>query len=211
MMLELKNFRKAFGKELVLDVESLLFDAGLHWIKGRNGSGKSTLLACAAGISPFQGDILLQQKFHPLRHPEAYRSRVNFAEAEPLYPEFLCGRELFEFVAGAKKASSEQKDMLVTVYRLDAYFEKPAASYSSGMSKKLSLAMAFLGKPELILLDEPFITLDHDGVAATSFLVDEYLKKGCSFLMSSHEEPSAGGLHPHFVYNIEAGTIRRSE
>ena len=62
------------------------------------------------------------------------------------------------------------------------------SSYSSGMLKKLSLVLAFIGNPVLILLDEPFITLDMDAVRGLQQLIEQKQAAGVSFCISSHQD-----------------------
>jgi ABC-2 type transport system ATP-binding protein len=64
-----------------------------------------------------------------------------------------------------------------------------AAAWSSGMTKKISLLLALLGRPALIVLDEPFITLDSSGFQQLSILISEYHRLyGTAFLLSSHQD-----------------------
>ena len=107
-----------------------------------------------AGLIPFKGDILLDG-INLRQNPLSYRRLVNFAEAEPLYPDFLTGIELVKFYQDIRKAASVQTDLLVNLFNMHRFLSMPIGSYSSGMIKKLSLLLAFIGKPSLILLDEP--------------------------------------------------------
>src|SRR5207253_2363557 len=92
----------------------------------------------------------------------SYRRIVNYAEAEPLYPEFLKGSDLVSLYQNTKAASSEQVQKLLTKLGVVNFQSKEIGTYSSGMIKKLSLVLAFMGNSKLILLDEPLITLDKD-------------------------------------------------
>ena len=187
-MLQIRNFRKAYGRFTVLSIDELAIKPGVFWIKGANGSGKSTLLKAAAGILDFDGEILLGGKISLKKDPIEYRRRVNFAEAEPLFPEFLTGKEMMHLFASAKHAPAQQQDYLVDSMHMNAYVNEPLSTYSSGMLKKLSLALAFLGKPDVILLDEPLITMDTASLQVLYRWIEEkHRDENVSFFLSSHQ------------------------
>ncbi|WP_220463950.1 ATP-binding cassette domain-containing protein [Adhaeribacter radiodurans] len=72
--------------------------------------------------------------------------------------------------------------------QLGSFLSQPIGSYSSGMLKKLSVLLAFLGKPTLIILDEPLITLDAAAITTVNQLILEYYQnQEISFLLSSHQ------------------------
>jgi ABC-2 type transport system ATP-binding protein len=208
-MLELIGFKKYYKEELILGVDSLVLPSGIHWLQGRNGSGKSTFLRSVAGLIPFEGEIRLNEYLDPVKTPVDYRCQVNYAESEPLFPGFLCGKEILQFTSEMKKAKSSQMEELVEIFGLSAFFEKPASSYSSGMTKKVSLAMAFLGDPALILLDEPFITLDTESFSRLSSLIRYKGKDGISFLISSHPDFNEAGFTGYSTYRVENQKITR--
>jgi ABC-2 type transport system ATP-binding protein len=186
-MLRLSQFRKAFGTEEILNIPDLTFEKGIHWIKGKNGSGKSTLFNCLAGLSPFEGQISLGE-IDLKKQPNLYKLKVNYSQSEPLFPEFLTGNEMINFFAKLKKAPSDQVEMLIKKLSVDVYADQACGTYSSGMTKKLSIVLAFLGNPELIILDEPLITLDTEAQKIVSQMIVEAHAKGVSFLFSTHQD-----------------------
>src|SRR5918993_773295 len=185
-MLTVSQYSKAYNGTLVLTVPLLELRPGTYWIKGDNGSGKSTFFKSAGGLMPFDGDIVL----NGLRLKDrtiAYRRQVNYAEAEPSYPGFLTARDLVRFVGKARNATRDQQNSLVELFGVDSFFEKPCETFSSGMMKKLSLVIAFLGAPSLIILDEPLITLDEKTRNTLLALISQTAVSGTMFLMSSHQ------------------------
>ncbi|MFD1255566.1 ATP-binding cassette domain-containing protein [Mucilaginibacter terrae] len=186
-MLRFANFQKSYGNYPALSIPDFAIDAGIYWIKGVNGSGKSTLLKSIAGILAFNGDILLND-ISIKKQPVEYRKLVNFAEAEPLFPEFLTGRELIDLFASAKNATAGQEQPYLESMGMGGYIHKPVGTYSSGMLKKLSLLLAFLGKPKFILLDEPLITIDTAALTVLyQWIASHHQQYGTSFLLSSHQ------------------------
>jgi ABC-2 type transport system ATP-binding protein len=185
-MLSIHQYRKRYHDHEILSIAQLELPQGIYWIKGENGSGKSTLFKSIAGLIPFEGDI----RCHSLSvndHPVQYRRRIQYAEAEPLFPGFLTGKDLVRFTGKTRNASVKEQDECASRFGITSFFEQPCETFSSGMTKKLSLTLAFLGAPDIIILDEPLITLD---VQARQILLDEIVKraaKGTTFLLSSHQ------------------------
>lgn len=130
-----------------------------------------------------------------LKDRNEFLKKVNYAEAEPLYPPFLTAKDLVELYGATKNADIDAaKQQLEELHILDAY-EQTVGTYSSGMVKKLSLVLAFMGNPDWILLDEPLITIDVAAVELVcKWINDWHAKKGISFLISSHQS-FADGLH----------------
>ncbi len=186
-MLQLADFEKSYNHAPVLHIPQLEIGPGIYWIKGANGSGKSTLLKAIAGIIDFSGDILLNNTSIKKQAVD-YRRQVNFAEAEPVFPEFLTGREMLALFMTAKQAPAGQADAYLESMQMQAYLDQPLGAYSSGMLKKLSLLLAFVGTPRLILLDEPLITLDTASLAILyDWIKERQQTQGTSFLLSSHQ------------------------
>ncbi|MBL0740269.1 ABC transporter ATP-binding protein [Chryseolinea lacunae] len=188
-MLHFANYKKSYGRFTVLTIHDLTVPAGIYWIRGANGSGKSTLLKTIGGMLAFDGDIVLNNQ-SVKKDAIAFRSVVNFADAEPLFPEFLTGQEMIDVFVTAKQASDGQAEYFVDSMHMKNYLHQPLGTYSSGMLKKLSLVLAFLGNPTLILLDEPLITLDADSLTILyRWIAEKHRADGTMFFLSSHQEP----------------------
>jgi ABC-2 type transport system ATP-binding protein len=185
-MITIQNLKKEYGSHLILNVPDLKFDNGLFWVKGANGSGKSTLLKIMAGMIPFEGEVEIDD-VNLRKQPTEYRRLVNYVEAEPLYPPFLTGLDLISFFSSTRKANKEEVDKLIQKFNIQSFIKTPIGTYSSGMVKKLSLVLAFIGQPKYILLDEPLVTIDKDTVPILYDLIEEYSAKGMSFVFTSHQ------------------------
>jgi ABC-2 type transport system ATP-binding protein len=187
-MLTFHQYKKFYNNELIVEVENLSLDPNVYWILGENGSGKSTLLKCAAGLVPYKGNISCDDIFNNNKNRQSYRRIVNYAEAEPQYPEFLKGMDLIHFYKKAKGAPTEQISRLLSLLDIESFASRKIGEYSSGMVKRLSLVLAFIGNPRLILLDEPLITLDKDAAGTILELIKEYALNGVSTILTSHQE-----------------------
>lgn len=208
-MLQFENFTKRYGSYPALKVENLKLETGIYWIKGVNGSGKSTLLKSIAGILAFEGDILLDGTISIKKQPVYYCKLVNFAEAEPVFPEFLTGAEMIALFADAKDAPKGQEQPYLKSMNMQSFVDRPIGTYSSGMLKKLSLLLAFLGNPKVILLDEPLITIDTASLAVlNSWIRERYEQEGTSFLLSSHQILEDGSLPLSRELLVEEQTLK---
>ena len=206
-MLEFLQVQKSYGDRTVLSIPSLQLADGIYWLRGSNGSGKTTFLRMIAGLLPFRGDILLKNiSLH--RKPVDYRRSVSWADAEPLYPDFLKGRDLVAFYREVRKAPAQQIEELIDLFQVRSYLPAPIGTYSSGMVKRLSLALAFIGHPALITLDEPLVTLDQDSIPLLYNLITRsYREHNTSFLISSHQDIAKGALPEEKVLSAAGQTI----
>lgn len=207
-MLTVTNLTKAYDGRTVLTVPTLHLLPGVHYFRGGNGSGKTTFFRTVAGLLPFSGQILLDNQYEISRDPVAYRLRVNYAEAEPLYPTFLTPRDLVGFVGSAKRSTCAQTDELAQLLGVDTFWTQPTGTFSSGMLKKLSLLLALLGSPRLVLLDEPLTTLD----VATAARLFEYIRtlrseQDVAFWLTSHQDVSLTGLPLAATWQVGNGVI----
>ena len=193
MVLDIRQLRQHYGQREVLNIPHVTMESGIHWILGENGAGKSTLFRVLAGMLPFTGNVLLDGQFDLKKQQVDYLLRLNLGEAEPLYPAFLTPGDMLDFVAEAKQAPEGQVQMLIDSLGIN-YLTNTFGSCSSGMVKKVSLALAFLGNPKLIILDEPLITIDAEARQALFGLIRNYRQNGVSFLLSSHQSFAQEGL-----------------
>jgi ABC-2 type transport system ATP-binding protein len=192
-MLKFDHVMKHYGTHCIVDVPSLELPTALYWLRGANGSGKSTLLKMAGGLIPFEGDIELNGTALK-KHPTAYRRQVSYVEAEPLYPEYVSGLDLIHFYHQARKADKKSTDQLIEQVGIGNFYKTPVGTYSSGMVKKLSLVLAFIGDIKFIFLDEPLVTLDQSAVETLYQLIQDYHRRGTGFIITSHQSVE----HNHF-------------
>jgi ABC-2 type transport system ATP-binding protein len=205
-MVRFDHFAKQYGTTTILQIDTLTLSTGIYWVKGANGAGKSTLLRAMAGVVHFHGDIAWNN-LRLKKDTVPYRRVVNFAEAEPLFPEFLTGMEMIDLFRTAKGGALRQEEYYIESMQMQTYIHQPIGTYSSGMLKKLSLVLAFLGTPQLILLDEPVITLDVQALDILTHWIDElHTRQGITFLLSSHQPLAVEGLSSQYLL-VEHHTV----
>lgn len=185
-MVVIRNLSKKYGSHLVLQIPDLTIPSGTFWIEGGNGSGKTTLLKILGGICPFEGTVSLAN-IDLKKSPVAYRKQVSYAEAEPQFPPMLAGTELIQFFRQTRNADQAQLEALIDHFQVDNFLNQAVGGYSSGMIKKLSIVLAFIGSPKLILLDEPLITLDVNFIPMLLSVINQRQAEGISFLITSHQ------------------------
>lgn len=206
-LLRFTNFRKRYGNHIVLELEEMEIPKGLHLLQGPNGSGKSTLLKVLAGLIPFEGQILLNESLDLHKDRKEHRRSISYCEAEPLFPEFLTGNYLVEMFMKLKSGTEEELTDIRATLGITDYLDHKIGSYSSGMKKKLALLLAFLGQPDLILLDEPLNTLDQDSQQALKELILAYREKGSSILLATHQEVGELDLPIEQYYAIKGQNL----
>ncbi|MCD6062408.1 MAG: hypothetical protein K0R82_319 [Flavipsychrobacter sp.] len=200
-MIQFSGFEKYYGERLIVKA-NLLLPERFYWLKGGNGSGKSTLLKSVAGLMPYKGQITVAG-LDIKKQRMSYRNAVSYAEAEPLYPEFLTGTDLLNFYIETRSGSKAQAGVLVEQLGIGAFIHTRIGTYSSGMLKKLSLALAFIGDPKLIMLDEPFITIDTPGIEQLNTLIKDSIESGVQVLITSHQELNFTGIQQPVMLRIE--------
>lgn len=154
---------RRFGDRKVLDDINLTVPRGeLFGLLGPSGSGKTTLIKLITGIDRADaGQVELFGEFMPqLRMLQAIG---YMAQSDALYQE-LTGKENMAFYGSlyglSGKALASRIQSAAALVNLTEYLDKPASVYSGGMKRRLSLAIALLHEPQLLVLDEPTVGID---------------------------------------------------
>lgn len=207
-MLQFSQLTKKFHSTTVLSIESFTIPEGLNYIIGGNGVGKTTLLRVVAGLSPFEGELLFMDKYHPVRDAVVWRQSVTFGAAEPAFPLNANGRDLVRIFQRVHGGDQEVAKDIIHRFQMEGFLKSPIKSYSAGMKKKLSLLLTFMGQPKLILLDEPMITLDNTTRTELMGLISTFLKQGCNFLISTHLTTHDESAKVNPVLEVAEGSIQ---
>ena len=190
--LELRGLTKHFGgPTAAVDNLSLTVPTGsFYGLVGPNGAGKTTTLSMATGLlRPDAGsarihDIDVWQ--HPL---EAKRLIGNLADGVDLYDR-LTGEQLITFsgqLFGLDRATlKERVSDLLRLLDLESSAGRIVADFSAGMTKKIALAAALVHSPRVLVLDEPFESVDPVSAANIRDILDGFVKSGGTVVVSSH-------------------------
>ncbi len=183
-----QNLTKMYGdKAAVSSMDMHVKQGDIYGFIGRNGSGKSTTLKMLCGLAfPTQGSIRV---FGQSLSRESVRKRIGVLIESP---GLEGGRSAYEnmylkaSLMGIVDPDKEIRELL-TLTGLNPDNKKLVKRYSMGMKQRLGIAMALLGGPDLLILDEPINGLDPEGMnQLRSLLVDLNQKKGVTILVSSH-------------------------
>lgn len=209
-MLSLSGFEKKYPTGFEVVIPKLQLSQGIHFISGANGSGKSTLLKALAGIHPAKGEVILNG-ISIQDQPTEYRRKIGFAPAEPTFPEFLNLDDLIALVAKAKSCPRQEIKELKSLFGADTFSAYPLGGYSSGMLKKSALLLAFMGNPELLILDEPFTTIDTETQEQLTKLIIQKANAGTGFLITSHQSGPMDFLPVQTMLKMNSGKIEDDE
>ncbi|MBI4312913.1 MAG: ABC transporter ATP-binding protein [Chloroflexi bacterium] len=187
-VLETQGLTKRYGNVTAVDDLSLSVPKGqVFGLLGPNGSGKTTTLGMALGlVAPTAGRVrLFGQDLKG--HAQALLKRIGAIIETPAFYPYLTGRQNLQYFAGiAPNARREEVDPLLEQVGLAGRGGHKFATYSQGMKQRLGIAYALLGRPELVLLDEPTNGLDPAGMAEVRGLIRELNKDGRTVILSSH-------------------------
>ena len=186
-MIRAENLTKRFGPVVAVEAVTLAVARGeTYALVGANGAGKSTLIRMLVGITaPDAGEVFVAGESLAPRAARARRHIGYLPEDLYLY-ERLTGSEFLLTVAGLKGKERDGVAREVEFFELAEVQHKWIGSYSLGMRKKLGLAAAFLGAPEVLVLDEPLNGLDVDMMRKLRLRIDAERDAGRAVLMSSH-------------------------
>jgi ABC-2 type transport system ATP-binding protein len=159
----IENVQKVYGKKTVLDQVNLTINTGqIYGFIGPSGAGKTTLVKMIVGMdSPETGTIHVLNKKVP--NLKLLQEIGYMAQSDALYLELTGMENLVFFAALYKIKKKEMKKRIAYVTKLvnlDADIHKKVSTYSGGMKRRLSLSIALLHNPKILILDEPTVGID---------------------------------------------------
>ena len=162
-LIKIEKLSKSFGEQKVLDKIDFNLESGeIVGLIGPSGSGKSTLIKTMLGMEKAdEGEALVLDYKMPKR--EILSNIGYMAQSDALY-EMLTGYENLDFFGKMKGVLSDKLkkeiEYIAEVVDLTDDLKKLVSKYSGGMKRRLSLAIALIGSPELLILDEPTVGID---------------------------------------------------
>lgn len=202
---------KLYGNNLALDHLYLKIPAGSFFgLVGPNGAGKSTFLSIATGLlEPDRGTVFING-ISMWDEPVAAKGALGVLPDGMHMFDRLSGIEHLTFVAqlrGLDKQSAIQRSRsLLQTFELPLDKKKTISEYSTGMRKKIGLALALVTSPRLVVLDEPFEAVDPVSANTLQQVLKEYVKLGGTVVLSSHVMATVESLCTH-VAVINQGRI----
>ncbi len=204
-MIEAADLTLNLGGRCVLDGVSFTIAAGeAVALVGPNGSGKSSLLRCLLGLFPYQGHVRIAGRDVALE-PVAARSLLGYLPQRPAFG-LATAREVVTFAARLRGVRIQRiTDVLHTV-GLESRADDRARDFSGGMQQRLSLAVALLGDPPVLLLDEPTASLDRHGQDVFLEIVAGLRQRGRTLLVASHRSEEIARVTDR-VLAVEDGNV----
>jgi len=192
-MIDIKNITKVYNGVTVLNIPDLKINKGESFgLVGNNGAGKTTLFRCILDmIRPNTGEIISEG--HSVSKTSAWKSFTGSYLDEGFVIDFLTPEEYFSFLANINGLSKD--DLSEFLKDFEDFFNgevlgkrKYIRDFSSGNQKKVGIAAALISKPDVLILDEPFNSLD----PTTQIRLKNLLKKldeetNTTMLISSHD------------------------
>lgn len=203
-MISIQNISKRFGKLQVLDDVSLNLEGGqCIALIGPNGSGKTTLIKSLLGmVVPQAGRILF--KGEPIEKEWKYRSHIGYMPQIGRYPENMTIGQVLDMMQDIRKVPKADIDTdLFDVFELGKMLDKRMGTLSGGTRQKVSACLAFMFKPDVLILDEPTAGLDP---VATELLKEKILvekSRNKLIVITSHVLSDLDDLITEVIYMQE--------
>lgn len=204
-MIEFSEIRKVYGDKEVLNVASLQIPQGACLgLVGNNGAGKTTLFRALLDLIPLDNGIVTV-KGEKVNATEKWKKYTGAFLDEGFMIDFLRPEEFFYFVGSTHGLAAAEVDEQLQPF--DILFKdeirggrKLIRDLSKGNQKKVGIAAAFIGNPEIVVLDEPFANLD----PSSQFQLRELIRKlgperGVTTLVSSHDLVHVTGISSRIV------------
>ena len=189
-VVSVKDLRKRYGRRDPWAVDGVSFEleAGQAFgLLGPNGAGKSTIVKMIAGLlRPDSGTVAL---FGSDPGNPAARARLGFSPEEPDFPKFLRADEVLDYFASLLGLDEVERKRRIPETLAFAGLDKErrqVRQFSKGMKQRLGIAQAILGRPKLLILDEPTADLDPLGRRDVRALIENLKTSGVAILLNSH-------------------------
>lgn len=201
-MISIKLDKFAYrGNSILENVDFSIVPGTINAIIGENGCGKSTLLSIITG----------ERKAPAFSMSFKDKSKIGYVPQDnPLLNDSTGYDNLLLWYKGSKKEFNKELDSpLIKMLGINEYIKKPVKNLSGGMKKRLSIAIALLKKPELLILDEPSAALDLICKEDIKNYLLEYKKAGGTVIITTHDEDELAICDNIFV--IKNKTITKLE
>lgn len=191
-VLSIRNFSKTYrgGKRAVADLSLDICAGDIFGFIGHNGAGKTTTLKAVSGILDFEAGEIRIDGHSIQKEPMWCKERMAYLPDNPDLYEYLTGIQYLNFIGDVYrvpgKVRTERIGELSGQFGITRSLGDLISTYSHGMKQKLALISAFLHKPRLLLLDEPFVGLDPEASVVLKENMHALCREGSAIFFSTH-------------------------
>ena len=206
------DLEKTFDRKPVLKGVNLAVAHGESLvITGRNGVGKSTLLRMLAGLSQPTGGRVEVRAAGSLLKGDARRAAVGYVAPDLRPYDELTARENLEIMARIRgvRLTAGAAGSLLERMGLTGDFDVPAGTLSTGQRQRLKMALALLGLPPILLLDEPGSNLDEEGRRTVAGFIEEARRRGPVIIATNDPEEIRFGERRLHLEPVDGPGARR--
>jgi Cu-processing system ATP-binding protein len=183
----ISNISKRYGRiAAVTDVSFGLGEGEMVALIGHNGAGKTTLMKLMLGLIRPTGGSIVVLGDNPVAGQFAGRRHLGYLPENVSFDAGLTGRETQTFYARLKREPVAKAVELLDAVGLGAAAGRRIGTYSKGMRQRLGLAQALIGRPRVLLLDEPTAGLDPELRQTFYEVIQRLAGQGTTVLLSSH-------------------------
>lgn len=211
--LELVSVARRFARRWVLRGASLVVRPGeVVALVGRNGAGKTTLLKIAATVlRPTRGQVRVYGNDVAREAARVRELTGLLGHAAALYEDLTAAENLrFAFRMRSRRPDAREIARLLEAVGLSADGNTRVRTFSAGMRRRLALARLLIEPPRLLLMDEPYASLDTDGVTRVNALVRHTRAAGGAVVMATHDLRGLAEVADRMVL-LEHGVLREEE
>lgn len=186
-MVKVDHVTKRYGRTMA--VHDVSFEVGggeIFVLLGPNGSGKTTILKMMVGLLRTTAGRVVINDLDMTQSSAEARRMISYLPQRVFFPETLKSDEVIRFYARLRGLNSNGAAVALKEMGIDSVGDKFVGEYSGGMLQRLALAVAFLPKAEILIMDEPTVSLDPEGVLQFRRLVRQLKEKGKTVILATH-------------------------
>ncbi len=202
-MIEINELSFSYGVQKVLNNISVNFSPGkIYCIIGENGAGKTTLIEYMLGLKKENDKV----KYNKKQFSEIKKELGVVFQENGLFPRIKVKEELDAF-AELYNADNEWKEEIINIFHLENLLNKRGPSLSGGERRRVLIALAFIGKPKYIVLDEPFTGIDTKLRNSLRLFMQEYVEKNNAVLIFSEHNLFECNKYKYYFLFLYKGKI----
>lgn len=210
MKIEIRNVTKVIKKTKVIDNVDITFEGGkIYGLSGKNGCGKTMLMRLISGlIYPTEGEVVIDGKI--IGKDCSFPKSIGLLIENPAFLEEYTAYENLRMLngVGGNRLDKEEILSLIQSVGLDPHDSRKYYKFSLGMRQRLGIAAAIMGKPDVILLDEPINAIDEDGVSEIRDLVRSLSGEDRIIIIACHDKEEMEYMADEIIYMKDGKIVK---